>query len=101
MTSSPHREHRFPTNAQLFAETPSSEYLVKNKYAAADKLTINGGSNGGANTGLSCVVFLTRFFFTDVPRIGLLVAACVNRAPPGTFGAAVAEVGVLDMLKVL
>jgi len=54
----------------------ASEYLVKNKYAAADKLTINGRSNGG-----------------------LLVAACVNRAPPGTFGAAVAEVGVLDMLK--
>lgn len=32
--------------------------------------------------------------------LGLLVAACVNRAPEGTFGAAVAEVGVLDMLKV-
>lgn len=31
---------------------------------------------------------------------GLLVAACVNRAPPGTFGVAVAEVGVLDQLKV-
>jgi hypothetical protein len=30
---------------------------------------------------------------------GLLVAACVNRAPEGTFGAAVAEVGVLDLLK--
>jgi len=54
----------------------ASEYLVKNKYAAADKLTINGGSNGG-----------------------LLVAACVNRAPPGTFGAAIAQVGVLDLLK--
>ena len=32
--------------------------------------------------------------------IGLLIAACVNRAPEGTFGAAVAEVGVLDFLKV-
>jgi hypothetical protein len=31
---------------------------------------------------------------------GLLVAACVNRAPEGTFGAAVAEVGVLDLLRV-
>ena len=31
---------------------------------------------------------------------GLLVAACVNRAPEGTFGAAIAEVGVLDLLKV-
>lgn len=29
------------------------------------------------------------------------MAACVNRAPEGTFGAAVAEVGVLDLLKVL
>jgi prolyl oligopeptidase PreP (S9A serine peptidase family) len=32
--------------------------------------------------------------------IGLLIAACINRAPEGTFGAAVAEVGVLDLLKV-
>lgn len=31
---------------------------------------------------------------------GLLVGACVNRATEGTFGAAVAEVGVLDLLKV-
>jgi len=30
---------------------------------------------------------------------GLLVAACVNRAPEGTIGCAVAEVGVHDMLK--
>jgi hypothetical protein len=28
------------------------------------------------------------------------VAACVNRAPEGTFGCAVAEVGVHDLLKV-
>lgn len=34
------------------------------------------------------------------PTSGLLVAACVNRAPQGTFGAAVAEVGVLDLLRV-
>jgi len=32
--------------------------------------------------------------------IGLLVSACVNRAPEGLFGAAVAEVGVHDLLKV-
>lgn len=32
--------------------------------------------------------------------VGLLVGACVNRAPEGTFGAAVAEVGVMDLLKV-
>lgn len=31
---------------------------------------------------------------------GLLVGACVNRAPEGTFGAAVADVGVMDLLKV-
>lgn len=31
---------------------------------------------------------------------GLLVGACVNRAPEGLLGAAVAEVGVLDLLKV-
>ncbi|KAF8898147.1 prolyl oligopeptidase [Gymnopilus junonius] len=54
----------------------ATQYLVENKYAAADKITINGGSNGG-----------------------LLVAACVNRAPEGTFGCAIAEVGVHDLLK--
>jgi prolyl oligopeptidase len=32
--------------------------------------------------------------------IGLLVSACVNRAPEGLHGAAVAEVGVHDLLKV-
>ncbi|PFH50576.1 hypothetical protein AMATHDRAFT_193040 [Amanita thiersii Skay4041] len=54
----------------------ATEFLVKNKYAARGKVAINGGSNGG-----------------------LLVAACVNRAPEGLLGAAVAEVGVLDLLK--
>ncbi|KAF8499303.1 prolyl oligopeptidase [Gautieria morchelliformis] len=54
----------------------ATQFLVSGKYAAPGKVAINGGSNGG-----------------------LLVAACVNRAPEGTFGAAVAEVGVLDMLK--
>ncbi|KAG6888631.1 hypothetical protein C0995_006875 [Termitomyces sp. Mi166 len=48
----------------------------KNKYAGAGMVAINGGSNGG-----------------------LLVGACINRAPEGTFGAAVAEVGVMDLLK--
>ena len=28
------------------------------------------------------------------------MAACINRAPEGTFGAAVAEIGVHDLLKV-
>jgi prolyl oligopeptidase len=54
----------------------ATDYLVKNKYAAPGKVAINGGSNGG-----------------------LLVAACVNRAPEGTYGAALAEVGVLDLLR--
>ncbi|KAI0786495.1 prolyl oligopeptidase [Abortiporus biennis] len=54
----------------------ASEYLVKEKYTSRGKIAINGGSNGG-----------------------LLVAACVNRAPEGLLGAAVAEVGVLDLLK--
>ncbi|CAA7259570.1 unnamed protein product [Cyclocybe aegerita] len=54
----------------------ATEYLVKNNYAAPGKVTINGGSNGG-----------------------LLVSACVNRAPAGTFGCAIAEVGVHDLLK--
>ncbi|KAI6114866.1 prolyl oligopeptidase [Pisolithus croceorrhizus] len=51
-------------------------HLINTKIAAPGKIAINGGSNGG-----------------------LLVAACVNIAAEGTFGAAVAEVGVLDMLK--
>ncbi|EPT03158.1 hypothetical protein FOMPIDRAFT_1035541 [Fomitopsis schrenkii] len=54
----------------------ASEYLVEHKYAARGKIGINGASNGG-----------------------LLVAACVNRAPEGLLGSAVAEVGVLDLLK--
>ncbi|KZT74475.1 hypothetical protein DAEQUDRAFT_720646 [Daedalea quercina L-15889] len=54
----------------------ASEYLVDNKYAARGKVALNGASNGG-----------------------LLVAACVNRAPEGLLGSAVAEVGVLDLLK--
>lgn len=49
---------------------------MKNKYAAPGKVAINGASNGG-----------------------LLVAACINRAPEGTFGSAVAELGVHDLLK--
>ncbi|PLW39357.1 hypothetical protein PCASD_05015 [Puccinia coronata f. sp. avenae] len=53
----------------------ATKYLVAHGYAAPDKVTIMGGSNGG-----------------------LLVAACVNQAPE-LFGAALAEVGVLDMLR--
>lgn len=50
MTSLLHRERYFPgAGRSLFVEILPSEYLVKNKYVAADKLTIAGGSNGGAN----------------------------------------------------
>ncbi|KAG8936825.1 hypothetical protein FRC00_007609 [Tulasnella sp. 408] len=54
----------------------ATKYLVDNKYAAPGKVAINGGSNGGT-----------------------LVAACINRAEEGTFGAAIADVGVMDLLK--
>lgn len=53
------------------------QYLTQEGWVAPGKVAINGASNGG-----------------------LLVAACLNRAPSGTFGAGVAEVGVHDMLKV-
>lgn len=52
----------------------ATRYLVSEGYAAKDKVVIHGESNGG-----------------------LLVAACVNQAPE-LYGAAVAGVGVLDLL---
>jgi len=67
------REKRVNVYDDFIAAT---EYLVKHKYGARDRIIINGGSNGGT-----------------------LVAACVNRAPEGTFGAVVADVGVMDLLK--
>jgi prolyl oligopeptidase len=73
------------------------EWLIENKYVARGKIAINGGSNGG-------MLHRPQTVYRD-PQVvtvstGLLVSACVNRAPEGLIGAALAEVGVHDLLKV-
>ncbi|KAI9228529.1 MAG: prolyl endopeptidase, partial [Piptocephalis tieghemiana] len=71
-----HNEGMLNNKQNVFDDFQSvASWLINEGWTSPSRLAINGGSNGG-----------------------LLVGACINQAPE-LFGAAVADVGVMDMLR--